>query len=183
MKAEELKKMKTLLRRYGHRYFKEAHNKQDYDSIDEEFIPQIAELYAQSQLPKGRKPPVDALDSYYLKDGKWHCVECHKPMTELPKEGEEVSDKSRELLLKCLKQLEEVTEPETELATIYNNFARVISTIHTRPTEEEIDKTIERIVDMHPYKESGNRDSYSEYNEGWADACDILGQAIKELNR
>ena len=48
-------------------------------------------------------------------------------------------------------------------------------------SEEEIDKTIERIEDMNPYKESGNRDSYSEYNEGWSDACDVLGQAIKEL--
>jgi len=27
-----------------------------------------------------RKDPVDPLDSYYLKDGKWHCVECDKPM-------------------------------------------------------------------------------------------------------
>ena len=59
-----------------------------------------------------------------------------------------------------------------------------------QPSEEEIDKTIERIEDMHPfllrgrlfgYKESGNKDSYSEYNEGWTDACAILGQAIKEL--
>ena len=48
-------------------------------------------------------------------------------------------------------------------------------------SEGEIDKTIERIEDMNPYKESGNRDSYSEYNEGWSDACDVLGQAIKEL--
>ena len=42
----------------------------------------------------------------------------------------------------------------------------------------EIEKAISDVEDMRPYKEAGNRDSYSEYNEGWSDACDILGQAI-----
>ena len=45
----------------------------------------------------------------------------------------------------------------------------------------DITEVIEEVEDMHPYKQLGNRDSYSEYNEGWSDACDILGQAIKEL--
>ena len=45
----------------------------------------------------------------------------------------------------------------------------------------ETEEIIEEVEDMHPYKESGNRDSYSQYNEGWADACDILGEAIKAL--
>jgi hypothetical protein len=45
------KKLKTLLRRYGHRYYKEAHNRQDYDSIDKEFIPQILELLEPYELP------------------------------------------------------------------------------------------------------------------------------------
>ena len=42
----------------------------------------------------------------------------------------------------------------------------------------EIEKVISEVEDMRPYKEAGNRDSYSEYNEGWSDACDVLGQAI-----
>jgi len=52
-------------------------------------------------------------------------------------------------------------------------------------SEDEIDKLISKTEDEHPYKEAGNRDSYSEYNEGWTDACDILGErfkaAIKQL--
>ena len=47
--------------------------------------------------------------------------------------------------------------------------------------EKELDKIIEEVSDLHPYKEIGNRNSYSEYNEGWSDACDILGERIKEL--
>jgi hypothetical protein len=76
---------------------------------------------------KKRENPIDDLDPYYLKDGKWHCVECDKPMNL------------------------EITE---------------------------IEKVISEVEDMRPYKEAGNRDSYSEYNEGWSDACDVLGQAI-----
>jgi hypothetical protein len=44
---------------------------------------------------------------------------------------------------------------------------------------DEIDKAVSEVEDMHPYKQAGNRDSYSEYNEGWSDACDILGETIK----
>lgn len=44
----------------------------------------------------------------------------------------------------------------------------------------EIDKIIEEVTAEHPYKERGNRDSYSQYNEGWSDACDILGERIKQ---
>lgn len=47
----------------------------------------------------------------------------------------------------------------------------------------EIEKIIEKVESLHPYKESGNRDSYSEYNEGWSDACDVLGNMILEFLR
>jgi len=43
-----------------------------------------------------------------------------------------------------------------------------------------IDKIIKEISDQHPYKEKGNRDSYSQYNEGWSDACEVLGERIKK---
>lgn len=39
----------------------------------------------------------------------------------------------------------------------------------------EIIKTVQ---DRHPYKQAGNRDSYSSYNEGWSDACDDCEQAV-----
>jgi hypothetical protein len=44
----------------------------------------------------------------------------------------------------------------------------------------DIDKIIEDASDEHPYKQIGNVQSYSEYNEGWSDACDILGGRIKD---
>ena len=46
------------------------------------------------------------------------------------------------------------------------------------PTEEEIGIIISTIEAMHPYKQRGDRNSYTEYAEGWSDACDILGNAI-----
>lgn len=37
---------------------------------------------------------------------------------------------------------------------------------------------------MHPYKQWGDRDSYSKYNEGWSDACgqfyDVIDQVIAD---
>ena len=47
------------------------------------------------------------------------------------------------------------------------------------PEVANIDTIISEVEDMHPYKEAGNMDSYSEYAEGWTDACDILGERIK----
>ena len=44
----------------------------------------------------------------------------------------------------------------------------------------DIDKIIEEVSNEHPYKERGNPDSYSLYNEGWCDACDRLGEKIKQ---
>ena len=50
----------------------------------------------------------------------------------------------------------------------------------TRDALIEIDKVIDEVEELHPYKKAGDRDSYSEYAEGWSDACDILGERIKE---
>ena len=47
------------------------------------------------------------------------------------------------------------------------------------PEVANIDTIISEVEDMHPYKEAGNKDGYSEYAEGWTDACDILGERIK----
>ena len=44
--------------------------------------------------------------------------------------------------------------------------------------KESLDKIINEVTDRHPYKQSGNPDSYGQYNEGWSDACDILGQEL-----
>jgi len=47
--------------------------------------------------------------------------------------------------------------------------------------EKEIEKILSEITkveNQHPYKQAGNRDSYSEYNEGWSDACDVIRQSL-----
>ena len=48
--------------------------------------------------------------------------------------------------------------------------------------KEELRKKINMIIDitedLHPYKERGNVESYSSYNEGWSDACDIILSSI-----
>lgn len=43
---------------------------------------------------------------------------------------------------------------------------------------QEIQSKIKEIADQRPYKVPGNMDSYSDYAQGWSDACDILGDAI-----
>jgi len=48
---------------------------------------------------------------------------------------------------------------------------------------KEIKKVIDEVYETHPYKKAGDRDSYSEYNEGWTDACDIIESKIESLTR
>lgn len=44
----------------------------------------------------------------------------------------------------------------------------------------KISNIIKEIASAHPYKEKGNPNSYTDYNQGWSDACDILGERIKD---
>jgi len=46
--------------------------------------------------------------------------------------------------------------------------------------KEKIIKICNEVADERPYKQAGNADSYSSYNEGWSDACDILEQRLIE---
>ena len=43
-----------------------------------------------------------------------------------------------------------------------------------------LDQIINQVANQHPYKKIDDRSSYSPYNEGWSDACDILGERIKK---
>lgn len=45
---------------------------------------------------------------------------------------------------------------------------------------DQIQSIINQVAALHPYKEPGNRDSYSEYNEGWTDACDEILRRVKD---
>ena len=39
---------------------------------------------------------------------------------------------------------------------------------------KDIEEIIKEIANQHPYKQVGNPDSYSTYNEAWTDACDVI---------
>ncbi len=60
---------------------------------------------------------------------------------------------------------------DTEVATLKGYEAAV------EPIE--ITEVIGEVEDMHPYKQWGDRDSYSQYNEGWSDACDVILSKLK----
>lgn len=44
-----------------------------------------------------------------------------------------------------------------------------------------LNKTINLVSKQHPYKQPGNINSYSPYNEGWNDACNILSDNVKKV--
>lgn len=46
---------------------------------------------------------------------------------------------------------------------------------------EKLKEIISQVEDENPYKEVGNRASYSEYNQGWCDALDTLQTTIEKL--
>lgn len=46
--------------------------------------------------------------------------------------------------------------------------------------ESKIKKVISDAEDQYPYKQSGNRDSYSQYNEGWSDACGVIESQLED---
>lgn len=46
---------------------------------------------------------------------------------------------------------------------------------------EKLNHKLNSVSEKHPYKERGNRDSYSQYNEGWSDACDVMQQEISNF--
>lgn len=49
---------------------------------------------------------------------------------------------------------------------------------------EQVKLVINDTEQEHPYKVKGDLDTYSQYNEGWSDACDVLGEKILNiLNR
>ena len=46
---------------------------------------------------------------------------------------------------------------------------------------EDAKKIIDETTEAHPYRQRGKPETYSDYNQGWEDACDILGNRIMEL--
>jgi enolase len=46
--------------------------------------------------------------------------------------------------------------------------------------KEELINLIKEVSKQYPYKIVGDPLTYNSYNEGWSDACDILGEKILE---
>lgn len=46
---------------------------------------------------------------------------------------------------------------------------------------KKILEIIKKVAEMYPYKQVGNRDSYSDYNQGWDDACGVIEAEITNL--
>lgn len=44
--------------------------------------------------------------------------------------------------------------------------------------EDEKNRIVQEVMEMHPYKVPGKPHTYSYYNQGWEDACDILDQHL-----
>jgi hypothetical protein len=54
----------------------------------------------------------------------------------------------------------------------------------SKPTSHPLQSAIEiatEVAEQHPYKVPEDRATYSSYNEGWADACDIIINKLKQL--
>lgn len=45
---------------------------------------------------------------------------------------------------------------------------------------EEINKIIELAISKNPYKKKSNHSTYSQYNEGWQDACEFIENELKK---
>lgn len=92
----------------------------------------------------------------------------------------------RDLFDKFYAWLDGLTQVEYDNISLTDKCEKFFFEINPTPssaksahTMSEVDKIISNTEDEHPYKEAGNVDSYSEYNEGWTDACDVLGNRIK----
>lgn len=47
---------------------------------------------------------------------------------------------------------------------------------------QELEKILDKIEAEHSYKVSGDRDTYSQYNEGWSDAIDRMRGVLENLD-
>lgn len=46
----------------------------------------------------------------------------------------------------------------------------------------DLNKELEDLEKIHPYKVIGNPDTYSSYNEGWSDALDAVNSRISNIS-
>lgn len=46
---------------------------------------------------------------------------------------------------------------------------------------QAVQEMVDRIGDIHPYRQIGNRESYSQYNEAWTDAINRVDAELNSL--
>lgn len=63
----------------------------------------------------------------------------------------------------------------TELGKALDKAVEVMGSL------KNIEQAIEDTAKENPYRVRGDHSTYTQYNEGWSDACDILGGRIKEV--
>jgi len=80
----------------------------------------------------------------------------------------------------ALMEATKIGEPMSVELTIIENGLKQYATQSNEPEGGEIEQIISEVEDIHPYKERGNADSYSDYNQGWSDACDVIEQRLKD---
>ena len=68
-------------------------------------------------------------------------------------------------------------KPKTQLSTEGTTLGTTFDCISRQAVQEMID----RIGGMYPYKQIGNRDSYSQYNEAWTDAINQVDAELSSL--
>lgn len=48
-------------------------------------------------------------------------------------------------------------------------------------SKDDVKNILEKVKSIHPYKISGDRDSFLPYAEGWSDACAMIESLIEQL--
>ncbi len=70
-----------------------------------------------------------------------------------------------------------MNEVQTSLLAIANRIEYACSA-QSSIGEDEKNRIVQEVMEMHPYKVPGKPHTYSDYNQGWEDACDILDQHL-----
>lgn len=78
------------------------------------------------------------------------------------------------VILSYIKSLEGLVENQKQLQI------KSLAKIRELSNTDWIEKMYLEIESQHPYKRSGNPESYSKYNEGWSDACCEFESKLEE---
>lgn len=63
----------------------------------------------------------------------------------------------------------------------YQNLIRMMNRMDDYISRQAVQEIVDRIGDIHPYRQIGNRESYSQYNEAWTDAINRVDAELNSL--